>query len=552
MAEASLLAELLTAGLMFDAPEWGRLLRELMRPMLERIVTLGVLDEIATHNLVVSEPLLGHAAATFSAGPFCPDGVKQTSASRWVEEHGVKLPDSIATEMPEKLKTRINAAVDAFMAQPWWDETLPKLRNEIRDIIQKGITEGKTIRQIRQDIEKSAPVLSKQRAIRIARTEANAAVQAGRFEVLAEVAKESGGLLGGKEWMAHVDERTRQTHFEADGQIVPIDQPFNVGGNAAMYPGDPALPPGERINCRCIIQSTTIAEAVGKDPMTVEDVPAQDDFDLDEWANRPSASDIAAATGNSTAAEFNPTTTYLFTKELARLESAAAEHGIKKMVVKGFDKKEGLEAANRSANAVAYVAERIPAIGKLLERKPLQELTIENATVVQVGRNNYGGLYYGGAEKIRVPYLGRHSDAPGAKPAPVNVESNYTIGIGETQAGWGAGHALRHELGHHIDRTLNISMTRTGRKIKRWNYTRYEKVNKRFREWRDAYLKSGGAKVISNYATEGAEEAFAEAFAVLTHPRYGLEGLPRLPKPIEEFFSKYVFGGRKYKNGQWV
>lgn len=58
--------------------------------------------------------------------------------------------------------------------------------------------------------------------------------------------------FGYKQWVARHDERTRHTHASADGQRVPIDQPFSVGGAALMHPGDRRGPAGEVINCRCI------------------------------------------------------------------------------------------------------------------------------------------------------------------------------------------------------------------------------------------------------------------------------------------------------------
>jgi uncharacterized protein with gpF-like domain len=55
-----------------------------------------------------------------------------------------------------------------------------------------------------------------------------------------------------KEWLAtRGDGRTRDTHAEADGQVVNMDEPFIVGGFQAMFPGDPALPMEESANCRC-------------------------------------------------------------------------------------------------------------------------------------------------------------------------------------------------------------------------------------------------------------------------------------------------------------
>jgi uncharacterized protein with gpF-like domain len=51
------------------------------------------------------------------------------------------------------------------------------------------------------------------------------------------------------------DEKVRPAHVEANGQIVPFKQPFDVDGQSLMYPGDMSLGASidNVINCRCVL-----------------------------------------------------------------------------------------------------------------------------------------------------------------------------------------------------------------------------------------------------------------------------------------------------------
>lgn len=55
-----------------------------------------------------------------------------------------------------------------------------------------------------------------------------------------------------KEWVAILDSKTRAAHVSADGQIVPVDEPFIVDGESLNYPRDPNGSPSNIINCRCV------------------------------------------------------------------------------------------------------------------------------------------------------------------------------------------------------------------------------------------------------------------------------------------------------------
>lgn len=107
------------------------------------------------------------------------------------------------------------------------------------------------------------------RAEAILRTEMTRAHNLGHHSQQVLTAQQVEGVR--KRWMATGDDRTRPTHLEAHIRYmekpIPVDKAFEVGGARLMYPGDPAGPAHETINCRC--RSVTIHESIGvvKTPM---------------------------------------------------------------------------------------------------------------------------------------------------------------------------------------------------------------------------------------------------------------------------------------------
>lgn len=89
--------------------------------------------------------------------------------------------------------------------------------------------------------------------VRIARTETTRIENSARQSVGDEGKKK--GFNMWKRWVATGDNRTRDEHSSADGQEVPNDEPFVVGGEKMMYPGDISLGASawNTINCRCTV-----------------------------------------------------------------------------------------------------------------------------------------------------------------------------------------------------------------------------------------------------------------------------------------------------------
>lgn len=116
----------------------------------------------------------------------------------------------------------------------------------IMDVIQESMNQQLGAQATADQIRKRFNEISNGRAKTIARTETGAAYGFSREEAM-----QAAGIRY-KEWLATPDDKCRETHRAADGQVVEIDSAFDVGGSALMYPCDPDGPPEEIINCRCV------------------------------------------------------------------------------------------------------------------------------------------------------------------------------------------------------------------------------------------------------------------------------------------------------------
>lgn len=122
-------------------------------------------------------------------------------------------------------------------------------KKKISGIIRTGVHDGLSTDEVARNINNVIKTISPTRARTIARTETHSAMQSSQLATVKQLPSQ---LPLQKEWVSVEDSRTRHTHDEADGQTVPIDAFYNIGGVPMQYPGDPSAPPGEIINCRCV------------------------------------------------------------------------------------------------------------------------------------------------------------------------------------------------------------------------------------------------------------------------------------------------------------
>lgn len=208
----------------------------------------------ATGAVAVPELLAAHKRSLEAIlAPFYAAVVK-TWIGRVEELAGGKSAGAPRRKMTE-------AQTDAFLAR-FVRATMPKrvdgiattTLDRVTRVVARGAREQWSHSMIADAIvERSGGAIGEARALTIARTEVHAASQAGALEA----GRELGLPKLRKEWIATNDDRTRDTHSSADGQVVGLDEAFDVAGAKLMFPGDPDGPAEEIVNCRCVMAFTT-------------------------------------------------------------------------------------------------------------------------------------------------------------------------------------------------------------------------------------------------------------------------------------------------------
>lgn len=120
--------------------------------------------------------------------------------------------------------------------------------SDVNRSVRYGLDNGLSEIEISKLITVNSPIKGLSRAQTIARTESHQAMNVASMAT----AKATGVTLR-KQWISSKGDRTREEHADADGQIVAMDQSFNVGGEALAFPGDPAGSAWNVINCRCVV-----------------------------------------------------------------------------------------------------------------------------------------------------------------------------------------------------------------------------------------------------------------------------------------------------------
>lgn len=196
-------------------------------------------------------------------GPNAVEGAVRRHAGAWetmlravytavVEDFGDLTDEELAKDAGRPLTKEFDpfdAAVQAWIrlyAAKRADLIAQTSATAAQEVIAEGLTNNWTVDQISDELQAHYVTMSTSRAFRIARTEVVGASNFGAFSA----AKQSGVAVT-KTWISSRDERVRPDHADADGQEVPMDVAFSVGGESLMYPGDPSASADQTNYCRC-------------------------------------------------------------------------------------------------------------------------------------------------------------------------------------------------------------------------------------------------------------------------------------------------------------
>lgn len=126
---------------------------------------------------------------------------------------------------------------------------IAQLKTAIAAEVTRGIASGAAWHDTAARIADSGNV-SAGNAMRIARTEGHRIACEAQMDACRAAAEAGADIV--KQWDSTMDGRTRQHHKDLHGQIRTLEEPFEISGRKAQYPGAFGRPE-EDIHCRCAL-----------------------------------------------------------------------------------------------------------------------------------------------------------------------------------------------------------------------------------------------------------------------------------------------------------
>ena len=411
------------------------------------------------------------------------------------------IKEDVPTERKEGIRDKFWAELkdwNRFKAAEEVTKVQATTKRKLGKIIQKGMSEGLSHRDIADNIAKIRAIGTANRAILIARTETHtAAVHSFHTAV------RSTGFRTRRTWTSSFDKRTRPEHRKANNQKRIDDEPFKVWGELLMYPGDSSLGASAKNvgNCRCVEQYNVVREAVR--PVAVR--PLIPEFVTPRVTvprlkpkpvakPEPSVSWVPPLTQAESIQRLKKTFQQIRLPHRAALKTAAQK--AKLLEITNAIEHE-IWALKRKKNWV-MLAEK-ERIGTLRIRSPIkytqEETSLGTTTFFSVKKRAELFINFDNAEVIKGLDL---IDFGIAKTMRQVVGGNSLNG------------AIRHEMGH-----MALFRSRT---LVKEPYTQWGNQFKKIKE--SAKLRFASRNKISDYALVDKDEFFAECVVIKSDPGF--------------------------------
>lgn len=114
------------------------------------------------------------------------------------------------------------------------------LKNDVRQVLQRGLIDGKPYKDISKDVKKVFDV-GENRALAIARTEEQRAMVQGEL-----IGYKQAGVKMNKTWVATIDDKTSPICKALNGTTIPLNESFE-------YKGEYFSGPPSHVNCRSVL-----------------------------------------------------------------------------------------------------------------------------------------------------------------------------------------------------------------------------------------------------------------------------------------------------------
>lgn len=377
-------------------------------------------------------------------------------------------------------------------------------KKQITASVTSSILQGKSIKHMADDLQKRIITMSRDSAIRTARTAVTGAQNAGRMDSYA--AAEKMGIKLKKCWLATMDARTRHSHAMLDGEQVAQDKKFS---NGCRFPGDPQGPPWEIYNCRC----TVIADVGGVDTSTAHrrarnastgETEVVSDMTYAEWAGWKEKT----SNTSKTAAMIDKIKSAETTNEIASIVHEATK---KTVDLTGMDfdlAKENMAQILRLGEEYGYHFSEIVTVST---RAALGEVKRSGARAEKVSLQ-YPKKYYKDQDTLFAEL--RKSAVRGESPR-----------IGRRQIGI---YTTTHEFAHTLSEELTSRLYSYGDELKFWD------------EIESVYIQAKKEKPeeLGKYAFSNQNEFLAECFAYAKLATQSNEYADKVLSIVDKYFKR--------------